>query len=297
MYGGGDIMKKKRGIFALVKINLKMVGLGILCLLLGTGAFMVAAATAESVEVPVVMYHSLLKDESMHGQYVISPAEFENDLKYLREHGYTTILTEDLIAYTKGGSLPEKPVLITFDDGYYNNYLYAYPLAKKYNSKFVISPIGYCSDLYTDTPDENAYYSHCTWAELREMTGSGLVEVENHSYNLHQSQGGRLGVRKLPGESETQYKQLVTGDLLQAQQAIEEKVGIRPVTFVYPFGAMSRSTPEIIRELGFQCTLSCEEHVSKVTRDPNSLYDLGRFLRRSGVSSREFFEGKMGLKP
>ena len=109
--------KKRKGFFALVKINLKMVGLGVLCLALGAGAFM-AAAASEGVEVPVVMYHSMLKDEARHGQYVISPEEFENDLQYLQSHGYTTILIEDLIAYTKGGSLPEKPVLLTFDDGY-----------------------------------------------------------------------------------------------------------------------------------------------------------------------------------
>ena len=151
------------------------------------------------------MYHSLLKDEARHGKYVISPAEFENDLQYLKKHGYTTILMSDLIAYTQGKELPEKPVLLTFDDGYYNNYLYAFELAKQYQCKFVISPIGYYADQYTDTPDENAYYSHATWEELQEMAESGLVEVQNHSYNLHKSDGSRLGVKKVSGETETQY--------------------------------------------------------------------------------------------
>lgn len=291
------IKRQRRGFFALVHINLKLVGLGVLGLVLGAGAVMAAAATGEGVGIPVVMYHALLKDEARHGRYVISPAEFESDLKYLRDNGYTTILPQDLVAYTKGGQLPEKPVLLTFDDGYYNNYLYAYPLAKEYNSKFLLSPIGHYADLYTDTPDENAYYSHATWPQLREMVESGLVEVGNHSYDLHQSQGNRLGIRKRQGEPEEAYKQLVTEDLLQAQQAIKEGVGLRPITFVYPFGAVSKSTPDIVKGLGFQCTFSCEEHISKVTRDPASLYDLGRFLRKSGVSSQQFFEGAMGLSP
>lgn len=288
-------MKKQKGLFALVKINVKMLGLITLCLLLGAGALMAAAATTGGVEVPVVMYHAVLKDEARHGQYVISPAEFEGDLQYLRDHGYTTVLIEDLIAYTKGGELPEKPVLLTFDDGYYNNYLYAYPLAQKYKSKFVISPIGRYTDLYTDTPDENAYYSHCTWDELREMAGSGLVEVQNHSYDLHESSGGRLGVKQLPGESDSRYRQMLEGDLGKAQKEIEEQLGLRPTAFVYPFGAMSKATPGIVKGMGFQCTLSCEEKVCRVTRDPESLFGLGRFLRRSGVGSQEFFEKKMKL--
>lgn len=289
-------MKRQgHGVFALVKVNLKLVGLGVLCLVLGAGAVIAAAATAEGKDIPVVMYHALLKDEARHGKYVISPAEFESDLRYLQEHGYTTILVEDLIAYTQGAPLPEKPVLLTFDDGYYNNYLYGFPLAKAYSSKFVLSPIGRCTDLYTDTPDENAYYSHATWPQLREMAESGLVEVQNHSYDMHQGKGGRLGLKQRPGEPEGAYRQLITEDLLQAQQAIEEGVGLRPTALAYPFGAVSKSTPEIVKGLGFQCTFSCEEHISRVTRDPASLYDLGRFLRKSGVSSQQFFEKTMGL--
>jgi len=288
-------MRKQKGFFALVKINLKLVGLFTLCLILGAGALITAAASAEGAEIPVVMYHSLLKDESMHGQYVISPDEFESDLKYLRDNGYTTVLIEDLIAYTQGSPLPEKPVLLTFDDGYYNNYLYAFPLAQKYGSKFVISPIGKYSDLYTQTPDESAYYSHCTWDELKEMASTGLVEIQNHSYDLHQSNGGRLGVKKLGSESDAQYKALLTSDLQHAQDAITEGAGVRPTAFAYPFGAFSKATPGIVKEMGFQCTLGCEEKISKITRDPNSLYGLGRFLRRSGISSQEFFEKKMKL--
>ena len=287
--------RRKRGLFSLIRINWKLVIAGAAVLLLGGGALMAGAATPEGVEVPAVMYHALLKDESRHGQYVISPEVFESDVEYLQAHGYTTILIEDLIKYTKGGTLPEKPVLLTFDDGYYNNYLYAYPIAQQHGCRFVLSPIGKYAQLYTDTPDENAYYSHATWPQLREMAQSGLVEVQNHSYDLHRSEGGRLGVKKKPGESEEAYAQLLSQDLLKAQSAIGEEVGVRPTAFVYPFGAVSSTTPELVQGMGFQCTLSCEEKVSRVTRDPASLYDLGRFLRPSGISSADFFEKRMKL--
>ena len=130
--------KREKRLFLLVRLNLRVLALAAVALALGAAAVVSVRAVEESVEIPVVMYHALLKDEAQHGRYVISPAEFENDLLYLKKHGYTTILVEDLIAYTQGASLPEKPVLLTFDDGYYNNYLYAFPLAQKYQCKFVI---------------------------------------------------------------------------------------------------------------------------------------------------------------
>lgn len=290
---------KKKQIYALFRVNFKALAAIVLTAVLGAAAVIsVSALTAEEgVEIPVVMYHAVLKDESRHGKYVISPAEFENDLIYLKNHGYTTILVEDLITYTRGGELPEKPILLTFDDGYYNNYLYAFEIAKQYRCKFVISPIGACADQYTDAPEENAYYSHATWSQLKEMADSGLVEVQNHSYDLHKSDRGRLGVKKVSGETESQYESMLTQDLTRAQEAIEKNVGIRPTAFVYPFGAASNSTPEIVKKLGFLATFTCREKTSCVTRDPESLYGLGRYLRVSGGNSQRFFEGKMKLRP
>ena len=114
------------------------------------GAILTVMAEDPGVRVPVIMYHAVMDDASRLGKYVISPEELESDFKWLSENGYTAILSEDLINYTENGAaLPEKPILLTFDDGYYNNYLYAYPTAKRYGMKFVLSPIGKYADLYT----------------------------------------------------------------------------------------------------------------------------------------------------
>ena len=111
-----------------------------------------AAVQEEGVSLPAVMYHGLLRDKSLQNEYVIDQALFESDLCWLRANGYTPVHITDLLAYADGeGTLPEKPILLTFDDGYYNNYLYAYPLARQYNIKIVIAPIGYYSDLYSET--------------------------------------------------------------------------------------------------------------------------------------------------
>ena len=289
--------KRKRGLYLLLRLNRWTLALaGGLCaaaLLLVT--VQAAAAPEESVAVPAVMYHAVLQDTSRHGRYTVSPQEFESDLQYLTSHGYTTVVMADLIAYTQGGTLPEKPVLITFDDGYYNNYVYAYPIAQQMGCRFVLSPVGIWADQYTETGEENAYYSHTVWEKLREMADSGTVELQNHSYNLHQTGKGRSGAKPLPGEDPGAYEALLTADLTRAQEDFTGHGCPAPTTFVYPYGAYAPSTQEIVRKLGFAATLTCEEKIARITRNPESLYGIGRFLRPSGISSQAFFENRMKL--
>lgn len=250
-----------------------------------------SAENVPKVELPIIMYHGLLKEKKRLGRYVVSPAEFESDLRYLKENGYTTIVIQDLLDYVHGtGELPEKPIMLTFDDGYYNNYLYAFPLLKQYDSKIVLSPIGRYTEEYSRVEDNHANYSHVTWPQLREMIDSGLVEVQNHTYNLHASSGGRKGSKKKVTESLAEYRSFLQADVLKLQQRMQEETGYSPTAFVYPFGAVSPEALPILKEMGFQATLGCTEKVNKISADPDSLYELGRFLRPSGPSSEAFFK-------
>lgn len=250
-----------------------------------------AAAPQEGVAVPIIMYHSILP----RGQspYIVTPALLEQDLQYLQRQGRTAVTVADLIAYVDEGiPLPDKPVMLTFDDGYYNNYLYAHPLLKQYGMRGVISPIAAVSEQYSDHPDQQDHprYSHVTWEQLTEMTASGVWEIGHHSYNLHVSDGGRKGVVQTKGESAEAYRAALTADLTRATKLLQGKVGVTPTVFVYPFGAYTKATDPILRELGFRATLTCEERVSRVTRDPDSLWRLGRYLRPPDVSSEAYFE-------
>ena len=242
------------------------------------------------VEVPIIMYHGILKDKKYQGKYVISPKTFEKDLQYINDNGYTTIFMTDLINYVyENAPLPEKPIIITFDDGYYNNYLYAFDLVKKYNWKMVLFPIGSCTDKFSESEDKNANYSHCTWDNLNEMISSGHVEVQNHSYNLHSSSSSNLCSKKRKGESKEAYKKRFTEDLMKMQQKITDNTGFTPNTFTYPFGAKCEYSVELLKEMGFKASLDCEEKINKVSKQPDSLYCLHRFLRPPKTSSEEFF--------
>ena len=251
----------------------------------------IAQNDGEEIILPIIMYHSLLKDEKYQGKYVLSPDLFESDLKYLEQNGYTTIVIQDLIDYfDKGTPLPEKPIMLTFDDGYYNNYLYAFPLLKQYNCKMVLSPIGRYTDEYTQNKDTHANYAHCSWDAVREMMASGLVEFQNHSYNLHSIDSGRKGAKKKAVESLVDYRTLLVEDVMKMQTRMREETGYTPTAFVYPFGAVSSESLPILKELGFQATLICESHINAITRDPECLYGLGRYRRPAKTGSEAFFK-------
>lgn len=237
------------------------------------------APEIEKVNVPILMYHLVLEG-SKGNKYIVSPSELESDLIYLRDNGYTTVVMQDLINYVYDGvDLPEKPVVLTFDDGYYNNYVYAYPLLKKYDSKAVISIVGAYTDLYSETPDTHVNYAHLSWDNVKEMADSGYVEIQNHTYDLHSLDKGRSGSKKNSNESEQEYEKMLRSDVGKLQEKCLEKLGKAPDTFTYPFGLVSDESLDIIRSLGFKASLSCEEGLNSLDRDPEQLYKLKRYIR------------------
>lgn len=249
---------------------------------------------ANQINLPIIMYHSIMKSKSRLGKFVVSSKELESDLKYLSDNGYHTIFINDLIDFVYSEKeLPEKPIILTFDDGYYNNYLYAFPLMKKYNCKMVISPIGKCIDTYSESNDKNPAYSHATWSDLREMQDSGLVEIQNHSYNMHSCKGCRFGAKIKRGENVHEYKKIFSEDVCKLQEKINLHLNVTPTTFTYPFGAFTKHSEIILKELGFKATLSCENRVNKVSHDPECLYGLARLIRPSGISTEKFFRTKL----
>jgi len=251
----------------------------------------VSTATApDGVAVPIIIYHSILPDRQ--GTYIVHPDLLEQDLVYLRDAGYTTVTVADLIAYVdEGKPLPKKPVMLTFDDGYYNNYLYAHPLLKQYGMRAGISPIGSVSEFYSDNPKEQdkPRYSHATWEQLTDMVQSGVWEIQHHSYDMHKTDT-RKGVAQKKGESDSDYRAALTRDLQKATALLKEQTAVIPTAFVYPFGAYTKGTDPILRDAGFRATITCEERTSVVTRDPDSLWRLGRYLRHPDMDSKTFFE-------
>ncbi|HEX3016275.1 MAG TPA: polysaccharide deacetylase family protein [Caproicibacter sp.] len=236
----------------------------------------------DGITVPIFMYHEVKTFKTRKD--VITPGEMESDLKYLKENNYTTINMTDLIRYVDGkGNLPEKPIILSFDDGYLNNYVYLYPLLKKYNMKIVLSIIGKNTDDFTRIPDNNLDYSHVTWSQIKEMKESGLVEIQNHTYNMHTMNSKRLGCKKNKNESSSHYEQVLTDDIEKLQDEILTNTGTLPNTFAYPYGKYSNESEAILKKLGFKASLTCDYGVNIITKDPEKLFGLNRVCRIHGV--------------
>ena len=242
--------------------------------------------------VPILMYHQLKLTNP--GKDSIMPYEFENDLKYLKENNFTTITMTDLIDYVLNyKELPEKPIILSFDDGYYNNYVYVYPLLKKYDMKIVLSLIGKDTDDFSKVPSDNISLSHVTWDQVNEMMESGLVEIQNHSYNMHKITSKRYGCLKKRAETQDHYERELTEDILKLQIEATVMTGFTPNTFNYPYGRVSEESYPIIKKLGFQASLTCNYGVNIIDRDPECLYNLRRVCRSHNQSAKKMLKEAM----
>lgn len=265
--------------------------LTLLVTLLTVGISIVIATSEDYIDVPIIMYHSILKDPSRSNKYTVTPAVLEEDLKYIKDKGYTTVTIADLISYVYDDSpLPEKPIVLTFDDGHYNNYGYLFPLLEKYDMKAVISIVGSYTDKFSETDEANLNYSYLRWKDIKELMDTGRIEFQNHTYNLHSNTGKRIGTKKIKGETDEHYKSILKDDILKLQQEFEGNTNYIPKCFTYPFGGISNASLDIIKELGFKASLSCEQGINKLTKNPNSLYLLKRYNRPSYISTYNFFQ-------
>lgn len=147
--------------------------------------------------VPVVMYHGIGPDRpGWPWGFLRTPLDvFENQMRLLRERGWTTITLDRLHAHmSRGASLPEKPVVLTFDDGYLDNWIYAYPILRKYGHRAVIwmstdfidpgcDPRPGVDDINGSMAEEGGFddTGYLSAAEMKSMVESGHIEIQSHA--------------------------------------------------------------------------------------------------------------------
>lgn len=205
-------------------------------------------------KVPILLYHYVeyVKDQGdkIRISLDIQPYIFEQQLKTLKDAGYTFMTPSEVPEVFNGKlSLPAKPVILSFDDGYRDFYYDVFPLLKKYDAKAV----AYIVPGFLDRPNNLT-----TW-QLKEISKSGLVEIGAHTmYHAY-----------LKGLNEKNAK----FEVEQSKVQLEKLLGIKVVSFAYPYGAFDLKAAQIVKNDGFETAVST---VSGNDVNTNNLYFLYR---------------------
>ena len=237
-----------------------------------------------SRDVPVLMWHNLAEESS--GDMTISVDTFRAQIEALHEAGFKTVSLQQLYDYVHFGTeLPEKPIVLTFDDGYFSNYEYAFPILQEYDMQATIFAIGVSvgKDTYKDT--DHAMTPHFGADEAREMVDSGLISVQSHTFDMHQwppFEDGNAQVREtlLPfdGEADADYKAAVEADFAESRELLESITGQPVNALAFPEGAYVTLTQDALRSAGAELTFTTVRAVNTVVKGlPQSLCAMPRF--------------------
>ena len=211
----------------------------------------------------------------------------------LKELGFTTIHFKDYIEYRENRKkLPLNPIIITFDDGYYSNYKYAYPILKDLNMKATISVIGWSVGRQYNKDNITPIDRHFTWVQAKEMYESGYIDIQNHSYDLHNLNSTMKGTKKSQYETQAEYERRFREDTLKQKKLIESNVGNEVIVYTYPYGIYNETNEKILKELGFKVTLTTESGISDLDNGLNIL----KRINMSGIESKELINQILGFQ-
>lgn len=214
--------------------------------------------------VSVLMYH-MIGDEQGNAA-IMTEANLRIQMNYLRDHGYHPITMQELYDYvTKGAPLPEKPVCITFDDGYLDSYTIVYPLMKEY---------GFPWTLFLITDDVGKPYNRMTWDQLKEMANSHAVTIASHT----------LSHPKLHNLATRAEKEK---EIVDANKALKYQLGIDNVWLAYPYGDYDDEVIDICKKAGIKMAVTTDAGRVHVGSFP---YDLKRAYIGNDISLARFSE-------
>jgi len=214
--------------------------------------------------VSVLMYHMI--GDIQNNAAVMTEANLRLQMNYLRDHGYHPITMQELYDYiTKGAPLPEKPVCITFDDGYLDSYTIVYPLMKEY---------GFPWTLFLITDDVGKPYNRMTWDQLKEMADSHTVTIANHT----------LSHPKLHNLATAKEKEK---EIVEANEALKYHLGIDNAWLAYPYGDYDDQVVEICKKAGIKMAVTTDSGRVHVGSYP---YELKRVYVGNDISLARFSE-------
>lgn len=220
------------------------------------------------VNIPILMYHSISDHASRKfKQFTVSPKVFADHMAYLHQHRYTPMTVTQFVAARSqnGAKLPERPVVLTFDDGFADFYTEALPVLRQY---------GFPATLYVTTGFINgtsrwlqregeAHRLILTWDQLSEISANG-IECGGHSHSHPQLD------TLAPAEA--------AREIVQSKMILEDHLGQCVFSFAYPFGYYTASVRHQVQEAGYRSACAVKHAMSSEMTDP---FALARLMVRS----------------
>ena len=221
-------------------------------------------------KVPVLMYHRIIAEEhlqtahyneqgELHGT-IVTKEQFQEQMEYLHEHDYTTLTLDEFEAYMKEKiDVPEKSVLLTFDDGFKDNYVNAYPILKEYEMKATLFVI--TGRIDRDPRDYDPLDAQFLTPEEIESS-TDVFDYAGHTHKFHERDGnGDAFLISKPKEE-------VYEDIEKSLEIVRSNTA-----FAYPFGEYNDETLEVLEELDVELAFTIKDGMAK---PDNSLLEIPR---------------------
>lgn len=216
---------------------------------------------SEKKKIPVLMYHSIADGcNTEFKSFTVSPQAFSDQIAYLAAHNYTPITVTRLIQarQRKGFALPERPVVITFDDGFADFFTHALPILKRFSfpaTLYITTSFINGTSLWLDHLKEEKR-PILTWKQINEIHASG-IECGAHTHTHPKLD--LLPFARAKNEIETSKK------------ILEDHLGQEILTFAYPFGNFTLRVRKAVQQAGFQSACAVRYAMSPENDNPFSL--------------------------
>lgn len=231
--------------------------------------FSCCTAFADEVKIPVLLYHNIadnIPGEEYNPLLNIPADLFEVHMQTLLDAGYTPITYGEYYDYVVNDvPLPDKPILITFDDGYWSNYKYAFPILKKLDMKATIFVI---TDRRGMALSKNPHFS---WNQAKEMQDSGVIDIQSHTHS-HQVLTGLMDFDL--------YFELKT-----SKNLIENKLGKKCSVLSFPQGIADEREVQAAKDAGYLIANKVGD--VGVNRKSEGLYELKRITARADYTGEK----------
>ncbi|CAB3689290.1 poly-beta-1,6-N-acetyl-D-glucosamine N-deacetylase [Achromobacter marplatensis] len=256
-------------------------------------------------------YHDVEDDDPDQGFLSVRTDRLVDQLAWLRANGYQAVSVDQILAARQGGQpLPERAVLLSFDDGYRSFYTRVLPILKAYGWPALLAPVGVWMDTPADKPVDfggspEARDRFLTWDQIREISRSGLVEIAAHTNASHYGalanpQGNTEPAAAIRAynaqtrqyETEAQFNARMGRDVAAITEKIRRVTGHAPRVWVWPYGAEGGSTLRIAGEHGYQLALTLEDGAGRLGR----LMSTPRLLLSSDPALKPFANSVVGME-